>query len=312
VTVPAEGDWAYRSAGLRGLSYRFSVRCDDAVLGDRVAAMLAGLRAPPTAAPVDHRYGLITTAGRAGTIDVLRDGEPLARDQRPGDALSWVVWDVNRAAAESSGHHLLFHAGALEAGGNGLLLPGSSGSGKSTLTAGLARRGLGLGYLSDELVALDLRRSLLLPYAKPITVKAGSFAVLPDLHPDRMPVPGARTSAGPWTGAEWQVPVGGHSGIVVGRACPPRLVVLPRYERGARTRLVPLSDTDAFLSLALHSVNLPAHGAAGSVALGRLVAQSDCYALTVSDLDEACALVRGLVEGEQPPAVPRGGAGRAA
>jgi hypothetical protein len=46
--------------------------------------------------------------------------------------------------------------------------------------------------------------------------------------------------------------------------------------------------------LALHAVNLLSHGAAGSAALGRMVAQARCYALTTSDLDEACALVHGL------------------
>lgn len=312
--MPAEGDWAYDTACLHGLSYRFAVRGDDAALGDSVAGVLAGLRAPgaPEAVDhtdhvdhVDHWYGLTTTAGGAGTVDLTRDDGPLARDQRPGDALSRIVWDVNRSAAEASGHHLLFHAGALEAGGTGLLLPGSSGSGKSTLTAGLARAGL--GYLTDELAALDLQRGLLLPYPKPITVKAGSFAVLPDLDPDR----GRAAAARPWAGEEWQVAVGGTSGLLVGRACPPLLVVVPRYERGALTRLLPLSDTEAFLSLALHAVNLLPHGAAGSAALGRVVAQSDCYALTMSDLDEACALVRGLVEGAPPPALALGGAGRA-
>ena len=63
-------------------------------------------------------------------------------------------------------------------------MPAASGSGKSTLTAGLARAGL--GYLSDELVALELDGAVpgrLLPYPKPITVKPGSFAVLADMDP---------------------------------------------------------------------------------------------------------------------------------
>ncbi len=130
----------------------------------------AGLRLEPDRGPVEHWYSLTASVGGAGTFDVVRDDELLAQDQRAGDALGWVVWDVNRSAAAASGAHLLFHAGALEADGAGVLLPGTSGSGKSTLTAGLVTRA-GLGYLTDELAALDLRRGLLLPYAKPITVK---------------------------------------------------------------------------------------------------------------------------------------------
>ena len=300
---------------MRGLSYRFAVRCDDERLGERVDAVLAGLRDPDAAATtVDHWYSLTATPGGAGTLDVTRDDDPLAHDQCPGDALSWVVWDVNRSTAEASGEHLLFHAGALDACGTGILLPGTSGSGKSTLTAGLAR--VGLGYLTDELAALDLRSGQLLPYPKPITLKAGSFAVLPELDPDGGRNPGLSAGigagAGRWAGEEWQVAVGGDTGRRVGQACAPRLVVVPRFAAGVPTHLTPLSNTEAFLSLALHAVNLLPHGVAGSAALGRVVAQSDCYALTMSDLDEACALVSGLVEGVTPAMeAPLEGAGRA-
>ncbi len=280
---------------MRGLSSRFAVRCDDERLGDRVDAVLAGLRDPEAATTtVDHRYSLTATPGGAGTVDVTRDGEPLAHDQCPGDALSWVVWDVNRSAAAASGEHLLFHAGALDAGGTGVLLPGTSGSGKSTLTAGLARAGL--RYLTDELAALDLQSGRLLPYPKPITLKAGSFAVLPELDPDGA---GRRSPAvGPARSGRWRW--ARTPGAASGQACAPRLVVVPRFAAGVPTRLTPLSNTEAFLSLALHAVNLLPHGVAGSAALGRVVAQCDCYALTMSDLDEACALVSGLVGGVTP------------
>ena len=89
----------------------------------------------------------------------------------------------------------------------------------------------------------------------------------------------------------------------------PALVVVPRYAPGVPTRLTPLSGTEAFLSPALHAVNLLPHGIAGAGALGRLVAQSPCYALTMSDLDEACALVLGLVEATAPM-TPGAGRGR--
>ena len=71
---------------------------------------------------------------------------------------------------------------------------------------------------------------------------------------------------------------------------------MPRYDAGAHDGLTPLSDTEAFFSLALHAVNLLPHGAAGTAALGRLAAQcACCRARRMSDLDEACALVLGLV-----------------
>ncbi len=83
-------------------------------------------------------------------------------------------------------------------------------------------------------------------------------------------------------------------------------MIVPRYDAGAPTRLTPLSDTEAFFSLALHAVNLLPHGAAGSEAVGRLAAQCSCYALTMSDLDEACAVVLELVGDDGARAGARG------
>jgi hypothetical protein len=221
--------WAHCTPGLRALSYRFAVRSDDEALGRQVDALLAGLRETHNEAPVDHCYALTTSSPGpgAGSVDVTRDGEPVALGQRRGDALGWVVWDVNRAAAEASGVHLLFHAGALEAGGTGVLVPGASGSGKSTLVAGLTRSGL--GPLTDELAAVDLARGVLLPYAKPITVKPESFAVHADMAPDAGGGPGTSRRKG----AEWQVAVGSGSGRRIGRPCTPALVIVPHYEAGA-------------------------------------------------------------------------------
>ena len=223
----------------------------------------------------------------------------IARGQSHGDAVGWVVWDVNRAAAEASGDHLLFHAGALEAGGAGVLVPGASGSGKSTLVAGLVRAGL--GYLTDELAAFDMARGMLVPYPKPITIKPGSFAVLSDMDPG-----GGAGPDGAWSGEEWQVTVGEGTGRRIGRPCEPALVVVPRYDPGAETALTPLSDTEAFFALAVNAVNLLPHGATATEALGRLAAGCRCYALTMSDLGEACRLVGGLVA--QVAAAPAGGA----
>jgi hypothetical protein len=287
----------YRTPSLRGLSYRFAVRADDARLGRHVDTLFAALRDGNEDDRVGHWYSLTGSPSAPGGIDVDRDGEQLAAGLSPANAVGWVVWDVNRSAAQESGH-LLFHAGALEADGLGVLLPGSSGSGKSTLSAGLAQRGL--GYLSDELVAFDHARDVLLPYPKPITLKAGSFAVLPDLAPG----PPGLDGPDAWPGEEWQIAVGEGTGLRVGSACPPGLVVVPRFEEHEPTSLQRVSDTEAFFSLAANAVNLTEHGAAGTEALGRIVTGSRCLALTFSDLDEACALVTDVVA---ELAVPRAG-----
>ena len=283
--------WCPKTSGLTtsptlsGLSYRFVVRTDDERLGRHVDKLLAGLRG---AGPAEHVYTLTSSA--AGTVDVSRDGEPIAHGQRAADAVGWLVWDVNRATAEASGEHLLFHAAGLQAGGRGIVLPGSSGSGKSTLAAGLARAGL--AYLSDELVALDLGSGRLLPYPKPITIKRGSFAALTDMGP---PASGTEQDLG--EAEEWHLSVGEAAGRRVGEACEPGFVIVPRYVAQAPTRMAPLTDTEAFFALAVNAVNFKEHGPVGTKALGELVARCGCFELTMSDLDAACRLVTALVAG---------------
>ena len=124
--------------------------------------------------------------------------------------------------------------------------------------AGLVRAGL--GYLTDELAALNLTTGRLVPYPKPITLKPGSFDVLSDLAP--------RIGSGPgrdrWGAEEWHVAVGTGTGRRIGRACKPGIVVVPRYVAGAGTTLTALSATEAFFVLAVNTVNLVPHGSVGT------------------------------------------------
>jgi hypothetical protein len=286
--------WVYHTPILSALSYRFAVRTDDECLSRQVDAILAGLRDPSGEAPARHWYSLTSAAGPVGAVDVLRNGEFLARGQQPGDALGWVVWDVNRAAAAAGAEHLLIHSGAVETAGTGILFPGASGSGKSTLVAGLVRSGF--GYLTDELSALDMTSGMLLPYPKPITVKPGSFAVLSDMDPGAWPDPAS--GHGAWQ--EWQVAVGAGTGRGIGTPCAPGFVIAPHFDAGADTTLRPLSETQAFFTLAVNAVNLLPHGSVGTSVLGRLAGECQCFSLAFSDLDDACRLILDLVAGETP------------
>ncbi|TKB11662.1 hypothetical protein [Desulforhopalus sp. IMCC35007] len=71
---------------------------------------------------------------------------------------------------------LAIHAGAVHSGQGGILLPGKSGSGKSTLTAWLVSRGW--RYLTDELVLLQGTNPKIIPFTRPVSLKAGSLKVL--------------------------------------------------------------------------------------------------------------------------------------
>jgi hypothetical protein len=62
------------------------------------------------------------------------------------------------------------HAGVVDAGGCGIVIPGRSYTGKSTLVAELV--GLGAKYVSDEYAVLD-SSGLVHPFAKPLSIRAG-------------------------------------------------------------------------------------------------------------------------------------------
>ena len=196
---------------------------------------------------------------------------------------------ISTAVAHAGHDHLLFHAAGLQDGDVGVLMPGGSGAGKSTLVAGLVRAGF--AYLSDELMALELDGGRLLPYAKPIAVKPGSTHLLRDM---RSPAPGADDHG---ADGSWWLPVGDGVRRPVGAPCVPELVVVPRYEPGHATTVTPLSETEAFVTLAVNAVNFVEHGTEGARAIGELVTRCECVALTTSDLDEAVEAVRRLRAG---------------
>ena len=60
-------------------------------------------------------------------------------------------------------------------------LTAPTGAGKTTLTA--AAVDAGLGYLSDERIGID-STGMAHPYHKPLSLKRGSWPLLPHLEPD--------------------------------------------------------------------------------------------------------------------------------
>lgn len=80
------------------------------------------------------------------------------------------------------------HAGAVEIGGDGVLLAGSKGSGKSTLVLTLA--GDGARYLGDEIAFVRFEDATLDAFPKAVTLKEGSFSLFPEVTTYNDPVRG--------------------------------------------------------------------------------------------------------------------------
>jgi len=198
------------------------------VLGTAVAiAAPAPLRAVLLAAPLtlSQRQVPIVSWPSPGECGVdLRDDGRIVRGVWTRASPSRPSFGASTHPAESPAHVLLHAACVARRSGDGVLLVGGPGAGKSTLTAACV--GAGFAYLTDDLAAVDPRRGLVVPYAKPL---------VPD---GERPVPASSL------------------GSIAAEPTTSAALVFPRYDPGASLTEVPLDHGWAFLALAAHATNL--------------------------------------------------------
>lgn len=266
----------------QALAHRFEVDSPDPALLRHLETLFEGLRCPdPDPAGAAVRYRLDEEP--RGWYTLRRDEELLVNSDRPGLVLAHLLWQLNRSAIGATTDRIVLHAAAAARDGLGVLLPAPMESGKTTLVAGLVRRGF--QYLSDEAVAIDPVTLELQPYAKPLSLDPGSWAVLPDLEP------AVEGRLRPWLGDQWQVAPTSIRPDAVAAPAPARLVVLPRYDKDAETTIESISGGRALLELAKCTFKWQRHGSRALYTLAGLVRDADCYRLVVGDLEEGCDLV---------------------
>jgi len=220
------------------------------------------------------------------------DGERVF-DPFPGDSpLPHFEWGTNWLVGRRMNHLLLFHAGAVERDGLALLLPAMPGSGKSTLTAALSLRGWRL--LSDEFGAWDPERGGFVSVLKPVALKNESIDVIEAFAPGA-PIgprfPKTRKGTVAHLAADERAWAGRHA------VAAPGAVILPRWQAGAETQLVPLAPEDVFPALAFNAFN---YGVLGEVAFDaalRLARGCPAWRLVYSRLDEAVAALERVWSG---------------
>ena len=133
---------------------------------------------PPGARPcppetVERRYAV--TRDDVGTYSITRDGKELAGTTGLELDLAIELLDsevriyLGRTAPEA----IFIHAGAVSHRGRAIVMPAKSFDGKTTLVAALVQAGA--TYYSDEFAVLD-REGLVIPYAKPLSVRDGGWA----------------------------------------------------------------------------------------------------------------------------------------
>lgn len=278
-------EWAASVGPLRGLGFRLAVRVTEPLLGGHLGRILGSL-ADDTAEP-EHLYSVVEPGpGSDRGTRLYLDDRRIAASPSPGLAVATLLWHLNRSAVASLPGHLLIHAAVVGTGGRAMLLPGRSGAGKTTLAAGLV--GAGMGYLSDEVAAVDPTTLTVEPFPKPLTVKDGAWGVMAPLAAPAGDVP-QRYRDGSWHVDPRDI----RAGSIAGR-CPPALIVFPRYQPGGSTELSPVGRAEALAQLATHTFNVPYSGQRGLSVLAAVVRQCRTFSLVVGDLDQACDVLGSL------------------
>ena len=204
----------------------------------------------------------------------------------PGDqAFPILEWGLNWCVSAHCHQYLVVHAAVLERNGGALILPAPPGSGKSTLCAGLVSRGWRL--LSDELTLLDPNTAMVMPLARPISLKNQSIEVIRKFAPQAV---FSTTVHDTLKGSVAHMKPPAEAVRRALEPAAPRWIVAPRYKAGAASELTPLSRGRAFMQLADSAFNYNVHGRQGFELLADAVERSECYEFVYGDLENATAM----------------------
>jgi hypothetical protein len=196
------------------------------------------------------------------------DGEGVLTLQS-GDALLYrgtSLGALARMLIERAAYHLsdrsigglLLHAAAVSHGDRCVLLPGKTSAGKSTLTAWLVARGY--RYLTDELVYIPAGTTTVVPFPRPLNVRAGGLNAL-DAAGVNLDGPGFERLTG--RGLTLVRVSRENEDARQVRPAPVTLLVFPRYQAGATFEATVASKAETGLGLMaclINARNLPEHG----------------------------------------------------
>lgn len=271
----------HRVGAFDALGFGFDVAVDDARVAGRIECVFQSL---VTTTAAEHHYVLDAVPGSDPPDCELRlDGSSIVALPDLDGLVQSLVHDLNRRATDAS-PHLVLHAGGVEHHGVGVVLPGVMEAGKTTLTAGLVRAGL--GYLTDEAVALDRTTLAIHPYPKPLSLDPGSWSLFPELE-DRDDIAATAT--------QWQVPPTAIGPGLLGQSCPVGLIVFPRHTAGAAVALEPVGRAEALVELAHHTIRFDEQARQGLELLAEVIRGAECYRLVAGELDDAVAAVTSLL-----------------
>jgi hypothetical protein len=229
---------------------------------------------------------------------VYRDGQPVdyvTGLNRLGPLVKIALW---QSAVNAHDFGFYFHAGVVGTGDSCILLPAAAGSGKSSLTAALTHKGF--RYFSDEVALIERGTFRVAPMPLAFCLKESGWTLMSRYFPEIMTLPihqryDAKMVRYMQPPAAAVAQASGHVSHIV----------FPRYQPGVQTVLEPVARSTALRRLMEECLALRQRLNRDNVgALIRWIEGIECYALTFSSLDEACARVTQIATGvDTPPAI---------
>jgi len=224
--------WAAGFA-LKSYGVRVGIRTNDPAILERARTHLPAEWTTASSTIVDRVYSIMIggkgSRSSARRLNVLYgDHERLTRSFETDSLFELLESDLRLFVAEWAKHRVFVHAGVVGWKGQAIVIPGRSYSGKSTMVAELVRAGA--TYYSDEYAVFDARGRVH-PFAKPIELREeGKFV-------------------------QTKVPVadlGGHAGT---KPLPVGLVLMTRFQSGARWRPRKLTPGQGVLEMLFNTVS---------------------------------------------------------
>ena len=218
---------------LKSYGVRIGIRSNEATALERVLRHLPSEWENTKSSLVDRVYSILignpdSRASVKRLHSLYGDEARLARSLDLESVFETFESDLRLFVAELATHRVFVHAGVVGWKGQGIVIPGRSYSGKSTLVAELVRAGA--TYYSDEYAVLD-SRGRVHPFSKPIELREeGKFQQ-------------RKVTA---------TELGGRHGT---KPLPVGLVLMTRFERGARWRPRNLTPGKGVLELLFNTVS---------------------------------------------------------
>ena len=251
-----------------------------------VEGLQACFQAPPAPSEADGSYDLRVLVARDPERDALRV------ESRPAGALEhawpWPIQGprdlcsaLNQWTVGFPSGRYVFHAAALRWGERAILLPGSSRSGKTTLAAQLVRDGLPI--FSDEVAAVEMGTRSVAAYPRCLSVRTdvlGHLGLEADGNGSASDDEARMVRPEELGGARAE----GESEVA--------MIVAPRYEPGADTRLEELGGGPAVMALMASSCSQPQFKTRGLDWVVSLVEAVPRRSLPYSDVVRASEVLR--------------------